>query len=154
MKKLDVGFLSGISSGMITAVLVTIVLSVFCTLKLQSGRELPHDFNRLDKDISESQGLISNLVTAPVLAPLKDSWREVSSTLELAGLELIPVDSSAGSVGSTYEGPVKHWSGSVSGDAKLVLALIKKIQQTDPVFLLDYSKVDGEFKLYLAVVGI
>lgn len=154
MKRLNIGILGGISSGMIAAVLATVVLSVFCTLKLQNSRELPRDFDRLDKDISESQVLISNLVAAPVLAPLKDSWREVSSTLELAGLELIPDDGSMSSGVSTYEGPLKHWSGSVSGDPKLVLAVINKIQHTDPVFLLDYSMADGEFKLYLAVVGI
>lgn len=154
MKKLNVGILSGVSSGMIAAVLGTLVLCVFCTLKLESGRELPRDFNRLDKDIAESQTLISNLVASPVLPPLKDSWREVASTLELAGLDLKPDDGSMASSGNTYEGPLKHWSGSVSGDAKLVLAVIKKIQHSNPVFLLDYSMGDGEFKLYLAVVGI
>lgn len=155
MKKLNVGILSGLSSGMIAAALGTLVLCAFITLKLQASRELPRDFNRLDKDIAESQALISNLVAAPVLPPLKDSWRDVSSTLELAGLELKPDDGSmVNGSGSTYEGPLKHWSGSVAGDPKLVLAVIKKIQKTDPVYLLDYSSADGEFKLYLAVVGI
>ncbi|HDS1721526.1 hypothetical protein NPS53_08455 [Pseudomonas putida] len=154
MKKLNVGIISGMSSGMIAAALGTLVLCVFCTLKLESARELPRDFNRLDKDIAESQSLISNLVAAPVLPPLKDSWREVTSTLELAGLELIPDDGSMQSAGSIYEGPLKNWSGSVAGDPRLVLAVIKKIQGSVPVYLLDYSKGDGEFKLYLAVVGI
>lgn len=154
MKRLNVGILSGMSSGMIAAALGTLVLCVFCTLKLQSARELPRDFNRLDKDISESQATISNLMASPVLPPLKESWREVSSTLELAGLELKPDDGSLASGVSVYEGPLKHWSGSVSGDAKLVLAVIKKIQHIDPVYLLDYSMADGEFKLYLTVVGI
>lgn len=154
MKKLNVGIISGMSSGMIAAALGTLVLCVFCTLKLEAARELPRDFDRLDKDIAESQSRISKLVAAPVLAPLNDSWREVTSTLELAGLELTPDDGSMESNGSTYEGPLKHWSGTVSGDAKLVLAIIKKIQQNQPVYLLDYSMGDGEFKLYLAVVGI
>ena len=42
----------------------------------------------------------------------------------------------------------------MAGDPRLVLAVVKKIQQTVPVYLLDYSKGDGEFKLYMAVVGI
>lgn len=154
MKKLNVGIVSGMSSGMIAAALGTLVLCVFCTLKLESARELPHDFNRLDKQIAESQTLISNLVAAPVLPPLNDSWREVTSMIELSGLELKPDDGSMSGSGIAYEGPLKHWSGSVSGDAKLVIAVIKKVQQTNPVFLLDYSMADGEFKLYLAVVGI
>lgn len=155
MKRVNVGILSGMSSGMIAAALGTLVLCAFFTLKLNAARELPRDFNRLDKDIADSQALISNLVSAPVLPPLKDSWRDVAATLELAGLELKPDDGSMeNGSGSKYEGPLKHWSGSVAGDAKLVLAVIKKIQHSNPVYLLDYSSADGEFKLYLAVVGI
>lgn len=149
------GILSGMSSGMIAAILATLVMCVMGTLKLESARELPSDFNRLDQDILESQSLISDFVAAPVLPPLQESWREVASTLELNGLELTPDDGAmSGGAVSTYEGPLKHWGGSVSGDAKTVLAVVKIIQQSNPVFLLDYSVADGEFKLYLAVVGI
>lgn len=155
MKKPAFGLLNGMSSGMIFATLGTLALCVFGTLKLEAARELPRDFNRLDHDIQESQSLISDYVAAPVLPPLKESWREVSAGLELYGLELVPDDGSMqnGSV-SAYQGPLKHWGGYVLGNPKTVLAVIKKIQQTDPVYLLDYSMADGEFKLYLAVVGI
>jgi len=155
MKKPSFGLLNGMSSGMLFALLGTLALCAFGTLKLEAARALPNDFNRLDHDIQESQSLISDYVAAPVLPPLKDSWREVSAGLELFGLELTPDDGSMvnGAV-SGYEGPLKHWGGFVTGEPKTVLAVIKKIQQTDPVYLLDYSMVDGEFKLYLAVVGI
>lgn len=152
--KAKTGFLNGVSSSMVAAVLGTMVLCVFFTLKLQNARELPRDFNRLDNDIAESQALISNLVAAPILPSLKTSWREVSAALELAGLVLVPDDGTIVSSGSNYEGPLKNWVGSVSGDPLLVLSVVKKIQQTDPVYLLDYTMVDGEFKLILAVVGI
>ena len=99
--------------------------------------------------------MISDYVAAPVLPPLEETWREVAAMLELNGLELKPDDGSManGSV-STYVGPLKHWGGIVDGDAKTILAVIRQIQQTEPVYLLDYSMGDGEFKLYLAVVGI
>ncbi|OZB34349.1 MAG: hypothetical protein B7X51_01815 [Pseudomonas sp. 34-62-33] len=140
---------------MIAAILGTMVFCVFGTLKLEDQRELPRDFDSLDRNIQEAQALISDYVAAPVLPPLEESWREVASALELHGLELKPDDGSManGSV-SAYEGPLKHWGGLVEGDAKTILALVKKIQQTEPVYLLDYSMADGEFKLYLAVVGI
>ncbi|ELQ8317821.1 hypothetical protein ACVXHM_17585 [Pseudomonas aeruginosa] len=155
MKKPSVSVLSGMSSGMIAAILGTLVLCVFGTLKLEARRELPSDYDRLDRNIQEAQALISDYVAAPVLPPLEESWREVAAALELNGLELKPDDGSManGSV-STYEGPLKHWGGMVDGDAKTILAVIKKVQQTEPVYLLDYSMDDGEFKLYLAVVGI
>ncbi|HEC1425406.1 TPA: hypothetical protein R1W95_002212 [Pseudomonas aeruginosa] len=155
MKKLAVSVLSGMSSGMIAAVLGTLVLCVFGTLKLEDQRELPSDLERLDRNIQEAQTLISDYVAAPVLPPLEETWREITAALELNGLELKPDDGSManGSV-STYEGPLKHWGGLVEGDAKTILAVVKKIQQTEPVYLLDYSMNDGEFKLYLAVVGI
>ena len=140
---------------MIAAILGTLVLCVFVTLKLEATRELPSDFSRLDGDIHEAQALISDFVAAPVLPPLEVSWREVSAALELSGVKLEPDDGSIanGSV-SSYEGPLKHWAGMVIGDAKTILAAVKKIQETEPVYLLDYSMGDGEFKLYLAVVGI
>lgn len=155
MKKSSVSVLNGMSSGMIAAILGTLVLCVFVTLKLEATRELPSDFSRLDGDINEAQALISDFVAAPVLPPLEVSWREVSAALELSGVELMPDDGSMvnGSV-SSYDGPLKHWAGMVNGDAKTILAAVKKIQETEPVYLLDYSMDDGEFKLYLAVVGI
>lgn len=154
MMKPSVSVLSGMSSGMIAAILGTLVLCVFGTLKLEARRELPSDFDRLDRNIQESQAQISDYVAA-CAPPLEETWREVAAELELNGLELKPDDGSManGSV-STYEGPLKHWGGMVDGDAKAILAVIKKIQQTEPVYLLDYSMGDGEFKLYLAVVGI
>ncbi len=155
MKKPNFGLLNGMTSGMIFATLGTLALCVLGTLKLENTRQLPKDYNRLDRDIQQSQAMISSYVAAPVLPPLKATWREVSATFQLYGLELIPDDGSMdnGSV-SGYQGPLKHWGGYVMGDPKKVLAVIKKIQQSDPVYLLDYSMADGVFKLYLAVVGI
>lgn len=155
MKKSSVSVLNGMSSGMIAAILGTLVLCVFVTLKLEATRELPSDFARLDKDIQEAQAHISDYMAAPVLPPLEESWREVSAALELSGLELKPDDGSManGSV-SSYVGPLRYWGGMVDGDARTILAVVKKIQETEPVYLLDYSMGDGEFKMYLAVVGI
>ncbi|MPQ69294.1 hypothetical protein [Pseudomonas sp. MWU12-2323] len=155
MKKPVFGLLSGMNTSMVMAIIGTLVICVFGTLKLEVLRELPKDFNRLDHDIQESQALISDFVAAPVLPPLKETWREVVATLELNGLELKPDDLSIakGSV-SSYEGPLKHWDGTVEGDAKTVLAVINKIQKADPMYLLDYSTANGKFKLHLAVVGI
>lgn len=155
MKKPVFGLLTGMNTSMVMAIIGTLVICVFGTLKLEGLRELPRDFNRLDHDIQESQALISDFVAAPVLPPLKETWREVTATFELNGMDLKPDDASMakGSV-SSYEGPLKHWAGTVAGDAKTVLAVINKIQKTDPMYLLDYSTGNGEFKLHLAVVGI
>ena len=155
MKKRSISSVSEMSSGMIAAILGTLVFCVFGTLKLEDQRKLPSDYGGLDRNILESQTLISNYVEAPVLPPLEDSWREVAATLELNGLELKPDDGSMknGSV-STYKGPLRHWGGVVYGDAKTILAVIKRVQQNEPVYLLDYSMTDGEFKMYWAVVGI
>jgi len=155
MKKPSLGLFTGMSSGMIAAVLGTLVLSVFGTMKLEAARELPRDIDRLDHDIQESQYLISDYVAVPVLPPLEVSWREVSAALELYGLHLKPDDGNMdnGSA-STYDGPLRHWSGTVEGDARAVLAAAKKVQQANPVYLLDYSVGDGDFKLFIAVVGI
>ena len=155
MKMPSAGFLSGMSSGMIAAVLGTLVLCVLGTMRLEASRELPRDYERLDRDIQESQALISDYVASPILPQLKESWREVFATLEMNGLELKPDDGSMANGSVTgYEGPLKHWGGWVIGDAKKILAVMKKVQKTEPVYLLDYSMADGEFKLYLAVVGI
>ncbi|MCF5458264.1 hypothetical protein [Pseudomonas syringae] len=149
------GLLPGLSVSLICAIIGTFALCAFVTAKLESTRILPSDFNRLDGNIKNSQALISDLVAAPVLPPLIDSWREVTANLELNGLVLSPDDGGManGSL-STYQGPLKHWSGSVAGDAKTIVAVLKKIQKTEPVYLLDYSMADGSFKVYLAVVGI
>lgn len=155
MKKPVFGMLAGMSASMIAAVVGTLAGCVFLTLKLESTRNLPKDFGRLDGDIQHSQSMISELVAAPVLPPLTQSWREVSATLQINGLALSPDDGSmANGSFSSYQGPLKHWSGSVSGDAKAVMAVINKIQKSEPVYLLDYSMADGIFKVYLAVVGI
>jgi hypothetical protein len=155
LKKPVIGLLAGMSTRMVAAIIGTCVLCIFVTLKLESGRELPKDFNTLDKRIQESQALVSDYVAAPVLPPLKKSWREVASSLELYGLNLKPDDESAsGATGSSYDGPIRHWSGTVTGSATVVLAMIKEIQESEPVYLLDYSVGDGTFKLHVAVVGI
>ncbi|MFL1449350.1 hypothetical protein ACI77O_13215 [Pseudomonas tritici] len=155
MKLPSSGFLSGMSTNMVGVIIGTLVFCVWGTLHLESSRELPNDYKRLDRDIQESQSLISDFVSAPILPLLTDSWREVYATMEMNGLEIKPDDGTIanGSL-STYEGPLKHWHGTVTGDAKTVLAVMKRIQKSEPVYLLDYSVSDGEFKLYFAVVGI
>lgn len=140
---------------MVAAIVATCVLCVFATLKLESQRELPKDYGLLDKRIQESQALVSNYVAAPVLPPLTKTWREVAASLELYGLGMKPDDVAAtGPAASSYDGPLKHWGGTVVGSAKAVLAVMKEIQETEPVYLLDYSVGDGEIKLHMAVVGI
>lgn len=155
MKMLNSGFLSGMSTNMIGAIIVTFVACIWGTLHLENSRELPNDYERLDRDIQDSQALISDFIAAPVLPSLNDSWREVYASLEMNGLELKPDDGSIenGSA-STYDGPLKHWYASVRGDAKTILAVMKKVQKSEPVYLLDYSVADGGFTLYFAVVGI
>lgn len=155
MKKPTFSLITGMSSGMIFAMLGTLALCVLGTLKLENARVLPSDYGRLDRDIQQAQAIVSSYVAAPVLPPLNNSWREVAATFRLYGLELIPDDGGMenGAV-SGYQGPLKHWGGFVAGEPRKVLAVIKKIQQSEPVYLLDYSMADGVYKLYLAVVGI
>lgn len=140
---------------MFAAIVATIALCAFGTLKLDASRELPNDAPGLDSKIQKSQGDISAYVNVPVLPPLADSWKEVSATLAIHGLELKPDDGTMDNGTATrYQGPLRNWGGSVSGDARHVLAVINKTQQSEPVYLLDYSITDGYIKLYLSVVGI
>lgn len=155
MSKPVFGLLSGMSGTMIAALAGTLVLCAYGTFMLESKRTLPNDYHTLDATITESQEMINEYAAAPVLPPLTESWREVSSFMALHGLVLKPDDGSMAS-GSTsaYEGPLKSWGGSVSGNAKNVLAAVKKAQQMYPMFLLDYKAGDGTFTMNLAVVGI
>lgn len=157
MKKplLNLKMFADMSSSMVAAILGTVVLCGFVTVKLESTRTLPRDYKSLDQDIQQSQALISEYVAAPVLPPLQESWREAAAYLELNGLALTPDDESAANdPNRTYEGPLKWWGGLVTGDAKTVLAVIESVQQIVPVYLLDYTVAEGVFTLHLAVVGI
>lgn len=155
MKRPMIGLFRGMSGKMFAVIIGTVVACSYGTMVLESKRVLPRDYHGLDADMQRSQALINEYVSAPVLPPLKESWREVAAIMQLNGLELTPDDGNMqnGSI-STYDGPLKFWGGSVTGDAKTVIAAIRSAQMTLPTFLLDYSANDGEIKMYLAVVGI
>lgn len=147
--------LSGMSGSMLAAVAGTLIVCAYGTFMLDAARVLPGDYHSLDADIAESQSAINELSASPVLPPLTESWREVVALMELLDVSFVPLDVAEGnSPGGTYEGPLKSWSGTVKGNAQVVLAAVKKAQQTNPVFLLNYTAEGGVFTLNLAVVGI
>lgn len=152
MAKPFLGLLSGMSGSMLATILGSAVACSYGTFMLNESRTVPSDYDRLDASIRDAQELITEFSKAPVLPPLAESWREVKSGLALAGLTLVPSDGADS--GTKYSGQLKAWSGSVNGDAKSVLAAIKKAQQLHPVYLFDYKAEDGSFTLNFAVVGI
>jgi hypothetical protein len=155
MKNPKLDLFRGMNGKMFGAIIGTVVACVYGAAMLESKRVLPNDYDVLDADIQRSQALIKEYVSAPVLPPLKESWREVAAIMQMNGLVLTPDDGAmkSGTI-SYYDGPLKYWGGSVSGDAKTVIAAIRSAQMSLPTFLLDYSAGEGQFKIYLAVVGI
>lgn len=140
---------------MVAAVVGTVVVCAYATFTLEGKRRLPGDHETLDATIADAQYMISEYVSAPVLPPMSDSWREVSALLEMHGLELVPeLTNQAGTGGGMYEGPLKSWRGFVSGDPLVVFAAAKKAQKENPLYLLDYTVREGKAQLYMAVVGI
>lgn len=154
MKKGFLGLLSGMSSGMIGAIVLTVAAAGYGTFMFESKRTMPRDYRTLEHDIADLHSKINDYLNSPVLPPLESSWREVSGFMRVHGLELLPDDGSEGTDAATYEGPIKSWVGFVIGKPDQVLAAIKKSQTIAPVYLLDYRVASGEMKINVAVLGI
>lgn len=146
-------FLKGMSPIMYGSVIATIALSAYVVFTMESGRRLPYDYDDIQFKIQDLHESISQLSTAPVLEKRESVWRDVKAMASLHGVTFKSEEGEEGEEGSVYEGPLKSWRASLSGEPKSVFALAALAQKHHPVYLLDYKIAAGEAKLILAIVG-
>lgn len=143
---------SSVPLPMILAVLATIILSAYISIKAEANRRLPIDAETVQAKVDEVRSQIDSIQDVKDLPPLSESWEEVAATSALMRLKLEIIDKGQ-SQEETYAGPLTAWSGTISGPTLVVLAAVKKLQKDVPVYLYGYSNKEGLLKINISVVG-
>lgn len=141
-------------TGMMWIVLVGVIgLSGHFTVSFDKSRTLPTDYELQDGLIQEKQSHIDELNAVTPLPLLTVSWQKVYASATLSGIEMVAIDETGAEVINTYSGPLKGWTGQFIGSVKSVLSLVSVLQKDVPMYLYDYTVLDGEMKLNFVVVG-
>lgn len=104
------------------------------------------DEHSLEQRIVQVQGETQALRNAAQLHPVWKNWAEAKKIAQEYGLELTAAQSSGRINRST-------WVGTISGDALLVLAVAKKIQEEIASEVVTYHYMGSKAKLDIAVLG-
>lgn len=146
--------LKGQFSGyMLLAVAVTVLVCAQVTYSQSNNRKLPQGHLSIDNDIQIVASDIAEMDSIAELPQVSESWAKLNASAGIHGYSVSPAEASDTEDGTQYHGPLKSWSGVLTGKTEVVLLAIRKLQRSIPVFLYSY-KIDGnEATINISVVG-
>lgn len=104
----------------------------------------------IERQIAQVQQSVIELESKPSVPLITDSWGRFLKLADRLGVFVTPEDSTDRPF---YEGPLKSWNGTVTGDVRSVLISLVEGQRLLPLYLYSYDLKDGKLTVDFSVVG-